>query len=713
MNPPPYTLAELTTIIDEQLDLEINRLLPDEIAEKLAPFPRAEQERAIHLATIAARGHTQIGYQVGMHADAALKLMEPEAMEAWVVHALDLYDRKGLFPAITSIKEVEQYAREAEARARGVVLEDIAGVLSLFVRGLAGRELKIKEGASQWTDTETLYLPPFIGAFEAKQDNFELYKAMCVHQWAQAWFGTWRVADGASLAGRALAEFGDERERVTRIFHRLETIRLDARIRAELPGIHRDMMRFLAQKSETLIPAGWQQAAGALAQTGASVETSLALLKELAVSEAPAPVCFEGEIDPGRVDKTIAARVEKEKADLQWMLWKLTEELKDAKPGLPDEEGGSALPDIKMDTVEDSRLPEGFRVEVTIEAEPVAVPENAQEILKSIMQDFSEIPEEYLQPAGSSQYDANREGRAAKDVWSGTYHEEGAFFYDEWDFKRQHYRKDWCVLREMDVKPADPGFADRTVDKYHSLVAHIRKSFEALRGENAVMKRQPNGENIDMEALVEALADARRGEEMTDRLYTRVSREDRSIAVLFMVDMSGSTKGWINDAERESLVLLCEALETLGDRYAIYGFSGWARKRCEIFPVKSFEQNYDSEVKARIAGIEAKDYTRMGAAIRHLSGLLNEIDAKTRLLVTLSDGKPDDYDDYGGQYGIDDTRMALLEARRSGIHAFCITIDREGQDYLPYMYGPASYAVIDEVGKLPFKVADIYRKLTT
>lgn len=711
MHLPPYNLAELNTLIDERLDLEINRLLPDEIAEKLAGFPRAEQERAIHLATIAARGHTQIGYQVGMHADLGLRLMNPEAMEAWVVHALDLYDRVGLFPAITSVKAVEKYAREAEQRARGVVLDDIAGVLSLFVRGLAGRELKIKEGGGNWTDTEHLYLPSFIGEFHKKHDNFELYKCMIVHQWAQTWFGTWRVSGDASLAGQALAAY-DDMESMGRIFHRLETIRLDARIQHELPGIHRDMHRFLDEMNETLIPSGWEQAAAALADTNATVETSLALLDRFSSADPPASLCFEGEIDPAKVDKTIAVRIEKQKEELQHVLWQLTDELKKSHPPLPDD-SAAGVPDIKVETVEDSRLPEGFRMELTIEAEPTAVPENTQDILKSIMQDFSEIPEEYLQPAGAGQYDASREGRSAKDVWSGTYHEEGAFFYDEWDFKRQHYRKDWCVLREMEVKPGDAEFASRTLEKYHGLVAHIRKSFEALRGENAIQKRQSNGENIDIEALVEALANSRRGEEMTDRLYTQVSREDRSIAVLFMVDMSGSTKGWINQAERESLVLLCEALETLGDRYAIYGFSGWARKRCEIFPVKSFDQDYDSEVKARIAGIEAKDYTRMGAAIRHLSGLLNEIDAKTRLLVTLSDGKPDDYDDYGGQYGIDDTRTALLESRRSGIHAFCITIDREGQEYLPYMYGPAAYAVIDEVNKLPFKVADIYRKLTT
>jgi len=177
--------------------------------------------------------------------------------------------------------------------------------------------------------------------------------------------------------------------------------------------------------------------------------------------------------------------------------------------------------------------------------------------------------------------------------------------------------------------------------------------------------------------------------------------------------MSGSTKGWINDAERESLILLCEALESLGDRYAIYGFSGNTRKRCEIYKIKSFSERYDNDVKAKISGIKAQDYTRMGVAIRHFSKLLLEVDAKVRMLVTLSDGKPDDYDNYRGQYGIEDTRQALVEARRNHIHSFCITIDETANDYLPHMYGAANYIVIDDVPKLPLKVSDIYRKLTT
>jgi nitric oxide reductase NorD protein len=182
---------------------------------------------------------------------------------------------------------------------------------------------------------------------------------------------------------------------------------------------------------------------------------------------------------------------------------------------------------------------------------------------------------------------------------------------------------------------------------------------------------------------------------------------------MFMVDMSGSTKGWINDAEREALIMLCEALEVLGDRYAIYGFSGITRKRCEAYRVKRFDEPYGIDVKSRIAGIQPQDYTRMGVAIRHLSMRLGEVDARTKLLIALSDGKPDDYsDNYRGDYGIEDTRHALMEAQRAGIRAFCITIDREARDYLPHMYGFANWALVADPARLPRKVADIYRRLT-
>ncbi len=269
-------------------------------------------------------------------------------------------------------------------------------------------------------------------------------------------------------------------------------------------------------------------------------------------------------------------------------------------------------------------------------------------------------------------------------------------------------------MRETPVPPVSDDSVRDTLARHQGAIKHLRSKFEALRDENRLDKRQTQGDEIDLDALIEALADARDGSEMSDRLFQQMHRAERNIAVAFLVDMSGSTKGWINEAEREALILLCEALELLGDRYAIYGFSGTTRKRCELFRIKTFDDAYDDEVKARIAGIRPQEYTRMGFALRHMTKLLNRVEARTRVLVTLSDGRPDDYFDvYRGEYGVEDTRMALLEASRTGIHPFCITLDRDARDYLPHMYGAARYIILDDVRQLPVKVTDIYRRITT
>ena len=246
------------------------------------------------------------------------------------------------------------------------------------------------------------------------------------------------------------------------------------------------------------------------------------------------------------------------------------------------------------------------------------------------------------------------------------------------------------------------------------LIHYLRRSFEIFRSGEKRLKRQLYGDDIDIDNLISAFTDAASGLEMSQHVFTKIRKIDRDVIVIFLVDMSGSTKGWINRAERESLILLCETLETLGDRYGIYGFSGMTRTKCEIYPIKTIKDSYDDKVKHMISGISAKDYTRMGVAIRYANRLLSKVEAKTRLLITLSDGKPDDFDNYyRGQYGIEDTRQALIESKRQGIHPFCITLDKEGPDYLPHLYGPVNYTVVDKVHKFPLKVVDIYRVLTT
>jgi nitric oxide reductase NorD protein len=698
---------EITQLLEGWLEADFSFRKVGPTAEKIAALSSADQEFILDWTRRVASSNLEVAWQFARRAPGLIGTMDRRLMEAWVLGACDVYDLRGLRHALVVMEEADHFAERQLEMTAGVLFEDVAGVLGNFVRGLSGRKLVMEQAKHIHTDTEKIFLPGVLARFPAVADNFKLAKAMVALLWAETRFGTFRV-DLAAACG----DFPDP-ERALRQLHGLETLRLTACIGRELPGLHREMARLRGELGEAL-PEGWASFAVRLSEPEADIEDSLKLLGDAYQQADFTPWCYQGELRPDAVAAAFAARRDKEKARLRVKLGDLLDEHTRHRDREGKPEAEAAQPRFEAEIRdEDGRLD----MELTLDGMPVAPPEDVKQLMASVYLDFGEIPPEYLVPAGEGDYDASLLGEQRADpdsVWQGTYHEEGAKFYSEWDMGRQHYRKNWCVMREKEVTPVFDGFHRETLEKHAGLVKHLRKAFEAMRDENRLLKRQAYGDDVDIDALVEAIADARDGSEMSDRLFVRLHRAERNIAVAFMVDMSGSTRGWINEAEREALVLLCEALELLGDRYAIYGFSGITRKRCELYRIKTFDEPYSEEVKARISGIRPQEYTRMGFAIRHLTELLKGVEARTKVLVTLSDGRPDDYFDvYRGQYGIEDTRMALLEARRAGVHPFCITIDRDARDYLPHMYGAARYIILDDVKDLPFKVSDIYRRLTS
>ena len=705
---PPHAGEELTRRLETAFDVEFTFHKVGHLVDILAPLERDTQDFILDLVDRIASTNIQISYEFTRRVVEALDRLDQRVIEAWAVHAMDTYDRVGLRPALEVLFKVDDFLTHAHARAAGAFFNEVQPVLSSFLCGLSGRRLDLKEGEQVYTDSERLFLPNVMALMASEADNFLLCKAQVTFMWAQTRFGSARVDFDA-----VLSRFPDP-DHALSAFQALDSLRLDICLARELPGLWRDMQGLSRRHGDAAIPAGWLSFTAVLNRDPAVPETALALLDTAYSLEPPAARVYQARLNPPAIAAAREARLERETILLRVKLAKLAEEQRRKAPPatLDQPEERQAPPPAQFEA-----KPEGLGWELTLDDQPVAPPEDVRQLLTSIALDWGEIPPEMLVAAGDGEYDAARYEVKDKDpneVWQGTYHLEGAHLYPEWDFARQHYRKNWCVLREIDLEPGDPGYVAEVIDKHQGLVKHLRRTFEAMRDESKLLKRQAQGDDVDIDALVEALADARDGREMSEQLFMQRHRADRNLAVMFMVDMSGSTKGWINDAERESLIMLCESLETLGDRYAIHGFSGTTRKRCEIYRIKTFDQAYDAAVKARIAGIVPREYTRMGVAIRHLSKRLNEVEAKTKLLITLSDGKPDDYfDSYRGQYGIEDTRQALFEARRGGIHPFCITIDREGKEYLPHMYGHANWVEIDEVRKLPLKVADIYRRLTS
>ncbi len=706
----PLSVEEIIKCLDIYLDVEFTFYHNEKHAEILATLPLTQQQYILAWVQRTASTHHELGYQFMAHIVDILNEIDSRTIEAWALHAMDTYDVKGLYPALEVIRNVNNFLQLSHEKEAGAVLEDESAVLLHFVHGLSGRKLKLEEAEQAYTDTETIFLPALVAQLENKKENFKLYKVMVAYCWAQSRFGTYRINLYEEVEKSA------QPAKFVALFHAVETLRLEHCLARELPGLYRQLCEIKSQLDTAALDEQWQAINEQLHSETCSVNDTLNIVQQnLHQLEPFTPYCYQGLLQPEMVASVMQSRIDKEKKQLKNILRKLQDDLNEGDELEPLQKKQSNTK-FELKDIKEQNSQQEFTMELTLDDQPIAPPDNAKNLMSSILQDLGEIPDEYLVAAGDGEYDPSLFEEKEQDpdeVWKGTYHEEGAFLYNEWDFKRQNYRKNWCAVREKVVKPIYDNFVNNTMSKHGKLIKHLRKTFEAMRDDNKLLKRQTNGDEIDIDAYVEALADAKDGSEMTERLYMQMQRHERNIAVCFMVDMSGSTKGWINDAEREALILLCESLESLGDRYAIYGFSGMARKRCEIYTIKEFDDNYDEEVKARISGIEPKDYTRMGFAIRHLNKKLLDIEAKTRILITISDGKPDDYDSYRGEYGIEDTRRALVETRRAGIHPYCITIDSTAKDYLPHMYGAAAYTVIDEIRELPLKVSDIYRRLTT
>jgi len=306
---------------------------------------------------------------------------------------------------------------------------------------------------------------------------------------------------------------------------------------------------------------------------------------------------------------------------------------------------------------------------------------------------------------------------------------EVAFNYDEWDRELVDHRVGWCRVIEKKVKRGDRQFVDDTRDRYKGVVSSIRHQFQLMKPENLTrITNELDGEDYDLNAVVDFFIDRRADGQQSERIYTKRVRRRRDVAVSFLLDQSSSTARTIGrhplqpythpgrriiEIEKEGLVLMSEALEAVGDVYSINGFTSEGRRNVKFYVLKDFGEHYSDEVMRRIGGITYQNNTRLGAAIRHATAKLEKQEARTRLLIVLSDGRPYDHDYGDARYAREDTREALRQAKTQGITPFCITIDRESESELRDLYGEVGYTIIDDVLSLPERLPGIYRRLTT
>ena len=287
---------------------------------------------------------------------------------------------------------------------------------------------------------------------------------------------------------------------------------------------------------------------------------------------------------------------------------------------------------------------------------------------------------------------------------------------DEWDYKQQQLLKDHCRLQTMLSRDTAP---TELPARLKSQARKIRRQFEILKPQRVWKNRQNDGTELDLENYINYLTYRKHGDVNSDTpVYKELREDSRDLSCLLLADLSLSTDAHINnesrviDVIRDSLFLFSEALNVTGDNFSLHGFSSRNRNHIRFYNIKNFDEKYNDEVRGHINAVRPGYYTRMGAAIRHASDLLSKQKTTQKLLLILTDGKPNDLDKYEGRYGIEDTRMAVLEAEKLGIRPFCVTIDEQAEDYLPYLFGSRSFVLIRNAEELPKKLPLLYLRLT-
>ena len=644
----------------------------------------------------------------------------------------------------------------------GLSLEAVQPLLRLYVEGLTGRAVEIVPLAAvpaeaRIGDGRTIHLPSLVTEFGDEDLDFRLYKVLAAHSAGQIEFGTYeRDTDDLRAAYAALSDLydpakqderdafaldgyidkpesrpvgiagglGDEPASINyrsvlnlfpiptlarRIFGTLENGRIDRRLRQTYRGLSRDLdlirehLRSRRPKLLDLPPALVPfELLFQVALLGGALDDAREFYRQV-VSELETIVGEYLSSAKATVADTLMAT-----SRVYSLFQSIALENSEQQVEVPDE----------LDQEDAGRLSQEMLAERDASRQPQR--RDARELFNAWN---SEAESEFDDLDGSEAWSKGE--MAEQDLEAG----EVAFNYDEWDRELVDHRISWCRVVEKKVKRGSRAFVDETRERHKGMISSIRHQFQLMKPENLTkVANELDGEDYDLNAVVDYYVDRQADGHQSERIYTKRLRRRRDVAVSFLLDQSSSTARTIGrhplqpythpgrriiDIEKEGLVLMSEALEAVGDVYSINGFTSEGRRNVKFYVLKDFNEQYSDEVMRRIGGITYQNNTRLGAAIRHASAKLEKQEARTRLLIVLSDGRPYDHDYGDARYAREDTREALRQAKTAGITPFCITIDRESESELRDLYGEIGYTIIDDVLSLPERLPGIYRRLTT
>lgn len=292
--------------------------------------------------------------------------------------------------------------------------------------------------------------------------------------------------------------------------------------------------------------------------------------------------------------------------------------------------------------------------------------------------------------------------------------------YGEWDYLIGLERPAWCTLFEKQAVPGDAGEIDAILRRDEAMLGRVKKLIRSAQIQRAVrLRKQFDGDRMDVDQAIRAVIDLRSGRQPDPRISMRTARRGRDLAVLVLLDLSKSTGDFVGSAlssvlnlAKESVAMLAEAMHDLGDKFAIHGFTSNGRRDVTYYRFKDFEQEYNRQTKAFLAGATPQLSTRMGPAIRHAGQLLRFQSSERKLLLMLTDGEPSDVDVFDRHYLTHDAKRAVDGLARYGVHSFCLSLDPKADRYVSKIFGAKNYLVVDRLRSLPEKLPYIYLRVT-
>jgi nitric oxide reductase NorD protein len=687
----------------------------------------------------------------------ALRTVSIEQFEAWARRGLsssrsDSRARRSYF----SLETRGSY-EALHSGSAGLALDSVQHLLRLYAEALTGREVEVAPVAAvpdeaRIGDGRTIHLPSLVNEFGDDDLDFKLYKVLAAHAAGQIEFGTYErggklrtahaairetfanvdALDAFAIADELLHTSGPQSstdytdsetdyrdvlklfplpQLARRIFGTLENGRIDRRLRQTYRGLRRDLDLIREHLSR-----------------------SRPRINELPALLVPFELLFQvtmlgGAREDARqaygqivseIETIVSEYLSNQNATVADTLMATTRVYDLFKSVTPTDDSVQQVetPEDQTEGQDDSPLTERMKQQQT---QQMPQRRDARELFNAWNDPSPEgEPDELAGAEAWSEAETPEQVLAEGEV---------AYNYDEWDRELTDHRVGWCRVIEKRVKHGDRSFVEQTRERHKGVISSIRHQFQLMKPENLTrVINEVDGEEFDLNAVIDYVIDRRADGHQSERIYTKRLRRRRDVAVSFLLDQSSSTARTIGrhplqpytrpgrriiEIEKEGLVLMSEALEAVGDVYSINGFTSEGRRNVKFYVVKDFNEKYSDEVKQRIGGINYQNNTRLGAAIRHATAKLAKQDARTRLLIVLSDGRPYDHDYGDARYAREDTREALRQAKNEGITPFCITIDRESEAELRDLYGEVGYTIIDDVLSLPERLPGIYRRLTT